>query len=401
MLEAVDLSAGYESRKVLRNLNFRAKPGEIVALLGPNGSGKSTLLKCLCGSLSPTAGSVRLDGDNIRDLSTKQIAKQISVVPQSEDSVFEFTVYDIVAMGRFPWDEFDDGHIDWALENAGCRELVDRKVTELSGGEKQRVLFARALAQGGHILLLDEPTAHMDVGYQIATLSLARELARQNHTVVVALHDLNLASGFADRAFLIHNGRMACEGSVDEVLKSEEIERVYGAAFDRLTDEKTGRTILIPELVPEQAKSTRTLRIHFIGGGGSAGALMTEAWQLGHKVSLGISAESDSDTEAARRLGVEVVGAEGTIDQTHIEAALTTAKDADIVIVSAAPYSSANLGNLALAYMARERGAAVWVEEQSGLWDFTEGQAAQAVKALLQLEAESLESAEIRRRLAE
>jgi iron complex transport system ATP-binding protein len=401
MLEAVDLTAGYENREVLRNLNFRAKSGEIVALLGPNGSGKSTLLKCLCGAIGPIGGSVRLDGDNIRDLSAKQIAKQISVVPQSEDSVFEFTVYDIVAMGRFPWDEFDDGHIDWALENAGCKELVDRKVTELSGGEKQRVLFARALAQGGHVLLLDEPTAHMDVGYQIATLSLARELARQNHTVVVALHDLNLASGFADRAFLLHNGRVASEGAVADVLQGDEVERVYGAAFDRLTDEKTGRIILIPEIVPEQAKSSRTLRIHFIGGGGSAGALLTEAWQLGHKVSLGISAESDSDTEAARRLGIEVVRAEGTISRPHIDSALETSKSADIVVVCAAPYSQENLGNLAFAYMARERGAAVWLEKQSGLWDFTEGQAAQALEALLALDAEPLDASEIRRRLAE
>src|SRR5687768_17491878 len=177
MIEAVDLSAGYEGREVLKDLNFRAKPGEVVALLGPNGSGKSTLLRCLSGVLEPSRGSVRIGGDNIRELSSREIAKQVSVVPQSEDSVFEFTVYDVVAMGRYPWDEFDDGHIKWALENAGCIELAQRRVTELSGGEKQRVLFARALAQAGHILLLDEPTAHMDVGYQIATLTLARELA--------------------------------------------------------------------------------------------------------------------------------------------------------------------------------------------------------------------------------
>src|SRR5688500_17439433 len=274
MIEAVDVQAGYEERDVLRGITFRAKPGEVVALLGPNGSGKWTLIKCFCGMLQPTKGSIRLDGDDIRELPQKEVAKQISVVPQSEDQVFEFTVYDVVAMGRYPWGDFDDGHISWALQNAGCEELAERRVTELSGGEKQRVLFARALAQAGHVLLLDEPTAHMDVGYQIATLSLARELARENHTVIVALHDLNLASGFADKAVLLHDGRTACEGTVEAVLASPEIERVYGAKFDRLTEERTGRTVLVPELVPDRAKSANPLSIHFIGGGGSAAALL-------------------------------------------------------------------------------------------------------------------------------
>jgi iron complex transport system ATP-binding protein len=400
MIEAVGLHAGYEEREVLRGLEFRAKSGEVVALLGPNGSGKSTLIKCLCGTLSPTEGSVRIDGDNIRDLSQKQIAQQVSVVPQSEDSVFEFTVYDVVAMGRYPWDDSDDGHIKWALENAGCEALAERRVTELSGGEKQRVLFARALAQAGHILLLDEPTAHMDVGYQISTLSLARELARQNHAVVVALHDLNLASGFADRAVLLHDGRIACEGTVDAVLASPEIERVYGAKFERLTEERTGRTILVPELVPDRAKSANPLRIHFIGGGGSAAALLTEAWQLGHKPSLGVSLDNDSDTMAARRLGVQTVIAEGAIEDAHVTEALGFARKADVVIVCAAPYGNANLPNLALAYLAREAGAAVWIEQHEGLWDFTEGQAAQAMEALSRVEAETLSSEEIRRRLS-
>ena len=400
MIEAVDLSAGYEGREVLKDLNFRAKPGEVVALLGPNGSGKSTLLRCLSGTLDPSSGSVRIDGENIRRLSQKQIAQQVSAVPQSEDSVFEFTVYDVVAMGRYPWDDFDDGHIQWALENAGCEALADRRVTELSGGEKQRVLFARALAQAGHILLLDEPTAHMDVGYQIATLTLARELARQNHTVVVALHDLNLASGFADRAVLLHDGRVACEGSVEAVLSNAEIERVYGAKFDRITEERTRRTILVPEIVPERGKSANPLRIHFIGGGGSAAALLTEAWQLGHKPSLGVSLQGDSDTTAALRLGVPVVMGEDQIDKEQIAEALDIAKASDLVVVCAAPYGAANLPNLALAYLARDAGAVVWIEEHEGLWDFTDGQAAQALAALVRAEALTLSTDEIRERLS-
>jgi iron complex transport system ATP-binding protein len=374
----------------------------MVALLGPNGSGKSTLIRCLSGVLEPTGGSVRLDADNISNLSPKEIAKQVAVVPQSEDSVFEFTVYDIVAMGRYPWEDFDDGHIKWAIENAGCQELAQRRITELSGGEKQRVLFARALAQGGHVLLLDEPTAHMDVGYQIATLSTARELARQNHAVVIALHDLNLASGFADRAVLLHNGRVASEGTVESVLSNGEVERVYGASFDRIRDERTGRTILVPEIVPERSKTTSPKRIHFIGGGGTAGALLTEAWQLGHIPTLGVTLVGDSDTEAARRLGVDAVTSTpyNTISEEAVKQALLMSVQSDVVIVCAAPYGIANLPNLALAYMTLDAGVDVWVERHQGIWDFTDGQATQAINAMVQQGAELLSASEMRDRLA-
>jgi iron complex transport system ATP-binding protein len=241
----------------------------------------------------------------------------------------------------------------------------------------------------------------MDVGYQIATLSLARELARQNHTVVIALHDLNLASGFADRAVLLHDGRVAIEGPVETVLQSDEIERVYGASFDRINDGRTGRTILVPEIIPERSKARNPMRVHFIGGGGSAGALMTEAWQLGHKVSLGVTLEDDSDTEAARRLGIEHIGAQQRVEQGEVGLALELARKADLVVVCAAPYAAANLPNLALAYLAREAGADVWLQKTDGLWDFTGGEAGRAVDALIRAGAESVSELEIRRRLSD
>ncbi|MDQ2986041.1 MAG: ABC transporter ATP-binding protein [Armatimonadota bacterium] len=402
MVEAVDLSARYDGNPVLHDLSFQVAKGEVVALLGPNGSGKSTLIRCLSGTLTPTKGIITIEGDDIAELSQKEIARRVSVVPQSEDIVFEFTVYDIVAMGRYAWGDDDNGQINWAMENAGCKDLADRKVTELSGGERQRVLFARALAQGGNILLLDEPTAHMDVGYQISTLSLVRELAREGHAVVTALHDLNLASGFADRAVLLHAGRVAAEGPVQAVLESPEIERVYGAAFDRIVEERSGRIVLIPELVPDRAKTANPLRIHFIGGGGSAGALMTEAWQLGHSVSLGVTYVGDSDTDSAVRLGVPTVTVppHTSIAAASVAKAQSLAADADAVIVCAGPYGPGNLANLALAYMLREQGIAVWLAEHEGEWDFTDGQAARAFAAVRAIGGEALSREEMRDRLA-
>jgi iron complex transport system ATP-binding protein len=382
MIEAVNLAAAYDDREVLSDLNFRAASGSMVALLGPNGSGKSTLLRCLSGILEPTSGHVLIDGEAL-PRNPKTIARRVAVVPQSEDSVFEFTVREIVGMGRYPWDDFDDGHINWALENAGCQELADRKITELSGGERQRVLVARALAQGGDILLWDEPTAHMDVGYQIATLTLARELSRQGHTVVVALHDLNLASGFADRAALLHSGRVAIEGEIETVLSSPEIERVYGANFDRFFDEKSRRTLLVPEIVTERGRIVQPLRVHFIGGGGSAGALASESWQLGHKVSIGIVSDSDSDAAAARRMGMNVaLSGRREIMRDDVDRAFKMIVDSDVLIVTAAPYDHGNLLNLALAYLALENGIEVWVEKQNKIWDFSNEEATKAIIAL-------------------
>jgi iron complex transport system ATP-binding protein len=241
----------------------------------------------------------------------------------------------------------------------------------------------------------------MDVGYQISTLALARELSRQGHTVVLALHDLNLASGFADEAVLLHAGRTAAEGAIEMVLNSQEIERVYGAQFDRLLDEKSGRTVLFPEIVPDRNRSARQFKIHFIGGGGSAGALMNEAWQLGHKVSLGVVAESDSDALAARRLGVPTVFATSkAITKSDVASSVEMISDSDVVIVTAAPYDQSNLLNLALAYTAQQNGIEVWIEAQAGHWDFTGNEATQAIELLEKGGARILDSGEIRTLLA-
>ncbi len=251
-IRAIGISAGYGSKTVLHSVDFCAIPGEVVALLGPNGSGKTTLLNCLAKTVKLRKGEVLLGGRNLHSMNQKEVAKRVCVVPQFENPCFDFTVKEVVAMGLYAHEPVADANerIQSAAESACIAHLLNRTFDQLSGGEKQRVLVARAVAQDAPIMLLDEPTAHMDVGFQVATMSLVSTLARQGKTVVAAMHDLNLAAGFADRAVLLERGRVAAEGTVNAVLQSGEIERAFGAAFDRVALHGTDRLVLAPQTPP-------------------------------------------------------------------------------------------------------------------------------------------------------
>jgi iron complex transport system ATP-binding protein len=405
-LRAENVWAGYGDSTVLADVCLEVFPGRVVALLGPNGSGKTTLIRVLSRTLPPMRGRVWLGGRDLYQCSHRESAQNIAVVPQFEDVVFAFSVREVVSMARFPWagtpaSARDTQAVEEALSVSRCGELADRPITELSGGERQRVLLARALAQETPILLLDEPTAHMDVGYQIATLSLLKEMASQGKAIVTALHDLNLASAYADEVCLLHKGRIVARGGAEEVLSGEELERVFGSAFVRLRDPLTGRLVLYPEIVPRTARVSRPLRIHLIGGGGSAGALLTELFQWGHSVSLGITHLSDSDYETAQRWNIPCVTAPPfqPFQEEHYGEALKMASEVDVVIVAPSPYGHGNLLNLKLAQALRERGIPVWLLPVEGEWDFSGGEAIELRTRLLAYGAEEISREELLRRL--
>ncbi|HWP30728.1 MAG TPA: ATP-binding cassette domain-containing protein [Fimbriimonadales bacterium] len=409
LLEAKSVSAKYDDTLVLIDFDFEARDGEIVALLGPNGSGKTTLLRCLSRVLQPSAGKIFIDGNDLFSLSAQEASRLIAVVPQQENPVFDFTVYEVVKMGRYPWNDSNEAPdaerlppVEEALEETGLTELAHRPISTLSGGERQRVLIARALAQTPKILLLDEPTAHLDFGHQILFLDIMRKYSHKGKIVVAALHDLNFASALANRAVLIFNGRKVCEGKTEEVLASEELERVYGASFTRTRDPLTGKLNIAPELIPERAQTAHPLRIHLIGGGGSAAALLTELWQLGHKISLGITHESDSDFVAAKRFECPCVTAPpfSPFDENLRAEALALANDADIVILCASPYGKGNIENLRLAEDLLEKGKTLWVlKREEKPWDFTGGEATKIIERLLQRGAKSIESTDVAKNL--
>ncbi len=210
-------------------------PGEIVGILGPNGSGKTTLLKCINRALQPRAGTVFVEGKSISELSRREIATEMGVVPQNSGVNFPFTALEIVLMGRGPsLRRFQtEGEKDLeiarkAMEITDVIEFANRSMTELSGGEKQRVIIARALAQQPKILLLDEPTLHLDVNHQIEILELVRDLVKsQMLTAVLVSHDLNLVARYCDKLILLEKGQVIAAGQVQEVLTRENMAKVF------------------------------------------------------------------------------------------------------------------------------------------------------------------------------
>lgn len=247
------IRAGYREREVLRDVDLVANAGEIVALIGPNGAGKSTLLRVIGGLLRPAAGTVTIDGIDVTALDRRAIARQIAVVPQVFETLFPFTVREIVALGRTsrlgPLGKLgsDDARaVARALDDLDATDLADRRIDRVSGGERQRAVLAMALAQEAGVLLLDEPTAHLDPTHQRATLERVATLARVRGLAVVAvLHDLNLAAAFASRVVLLADGAVIRDGAPGNVITAELVSAVFGPGLRVVAHDE--RPFVIPE----------------------------------------------------------------------------------------------------------------------------------------------------------
>jgi iron complex transport system ATP-binding protein len=234
MLNIQNLSVSYGSRRILHDISLEVQSGEVLALIGPNGAGKSTLIRSVSGVI-PYSGHIRTNGDDISSLSTQQRARYIATVPQAVALPPAYTVWETVLFGRTPYLGFlgqpsqaDEDIARQALARVSALPFAERRVGELSGGEQQRVLLARALCQSTPILLLDEPTAHLDLQYQVNILELVSELAhKDNLAVLVALHDLNLAAHYADRIALMVAGNIKVMGTPKDVLQADVIEEAY------------------------------------------------------------------------------------------------------------------------------------------------------------------------------
>ncbi len=235
MLSCLDLSISYGARKALDGFTISLAPGEVRALIGPNGSGKSTALQGLAGLVKPERGSVTIDGEPMAGMTRRQIAHRLSFLPQQPTAPDEMTVEQLVRQGRFAhvglfrrYQQRDEEAIAWALESTGLAPLAQRSLSALSGGERQRAWISAALAQEARILLLDEPTSFLDIGYQIEVLDLVHRLSRERGvTVVMAIHDLNQAMSISDRISLLEKGRLVFDGEATDLAESGLIERVF------------------------------------------------------------------------------------------------------------------------------------------------------------------------------
>lgn len=248
MLEVKNIFAGYGGREVLKGVSMAVADGSITALLGANGAGKTTLLRVLNGVVEPSSGSVLIEGKTTSELSRRQIARAVAVVAQENETRFPITVLEFVLAGRFAhggvfgWEtDSDIKSAEMALDLCELSEMSGRLLNELSGGERQRVVLARALATEARLLLLDEPTANLDLPHQAMMLKLVRERTRGcGGSAVVITHDLNLASEFADRIAVLVDGKVAALGAPGEVLTAELIDEVFGVKVLLDTNPETG-----------------------------------------------------------------------------------------------------------------------------------------------------------------
>jgi iron complex transport system ATP-binding protein len=259
MLTARDLSFAYARRgataqPVLDHVSLEIERGTIVGLLGPNGSGKTTLLKVLAGVLTPQSGGVEIDGKAISGFTRRELARRIGMVPQETHTTFDFSVIDMVLMGRYPHlGQFElEGAADQeiahdALEATGTGALAGRAFATLSGGEKQRVVIAAALAQASDMLLLDEPTAALDLGYQLEITALLRRLnAERGTTMIVSTHDLNLAAALCERIVLLKHGRVVAHGETANTLTAANVRLLYDVDADVQFHPRAGHVMVVP-----------------------------------------------------------------------------------------------------------------------------------------------------------
>jgi len=255
MLEVQNLSFQFGARPVLYQVSFSVAKGEVLALIGPNGAGKTTLLRTISGVLRPSAGCVRWEGVDVGHWSPARRARLMAVVPQARQLPEAFTVWQTALLGRTPYlgwlgrpSERDRQRVQYALERTDTLDLAERPIGQLSGGEQQRVLLARALAQDTPVLLLDEPTTHLDLHHQTKLLNLTAELAHQHSlAVVMALHDLNMASIYADRVALLEGGRLQALGTPAEVLTASRLSEVYRLRLRVITHPDFGVPLILPE----------------------------------------------------------------------------------------------------------------------------------------------------------
>lgn len=306
--EGVEVALG--GTTVLGGVDLDVEEGEFLALVGPNGAGKTTLLRTANGVVSPDAGVVRLDGKPTAALSAREIGRTVATVPQGTEIAFEFDVREVVAMGRTPHrgrfetaTETDRAAVETALERTDTAQFADRPIGELSGGQRQRVVLARALAQETSMLVLDEPTANLDINHQVRTLDIVTDLVAAGKTVVAAIHDLELAARFCDRMALLSGGEILAEGPPEAVLSRGRIE----AAFSIRTAVSPNPFTGTPAVTPLSDDPPRERLVHVLGTGEPAARTIGRLVEAGFPVSVGPIPEGDVAAIAAREVAQAVV----------------------------------------------------------------------------------------------
>ncbi|MHA1718059.1 MAG: ABC transporter ATP-binding protein [Promethearchaeota archaeon] len=353
-----NLCFNYGTNEVIKNLSINFKKGSLYGILGPNGSGKTTLVKLLSGILKPLSGNIEVDNHNIKNYKSKELAKKMALVTQIYSSEFDFKVRNLILLGRYAHIDRlsiathkDKEIVDKIISDLGLKQLALRNFSELSGGEQQKVMIARALAQQGKILILDEPTAHLDIKYQIELMSMLKNFAKDGMTIIAVLHDINLAAMFCDELILINNGSIHASGPVENILTSKNIRCVFHVDVNVKKNTITESYYVVPLHLDaginiSLIENHKEIHIHLIAGGGSGKKVMYHLKNL--DVSVGVLNVLDEDYNTATELGFEIISEApfSPISAKNENLLRKILGKSDIILLCNIPFGNGNLKNL-------------------------------------------------------
>lgn len=359
MIDVDGVSVRLGTVTALEEVSATVERGQFVGLVGANGAGKTTLLRSITAALTPEAGTVHVAGSDVHSLPSRAVSRKVAVVPQDTSLAFDFDVREIVAMGRTPYnsrlgrsDRAKQQVVEQALERTSVAAFADRAISEVSGGERQRVLLARALAQDTPVLLLDEPTASLDINHQVRTLELVRELVDDGKTVIAAIHDLNLAAEYCDELLLLSDGRCLATGAPRAVLTEENLKHAFETQAVVARNPVTGSVYVTA--VPESLDRGSNGRVHVVGSGEAAARHFYQLTAAGFDVSAGVLSRGDAALETAHRLGLDTVTVDpfAPVDDAARARVEQLVERADVTVVTDVEVGRGNIANLEAASQA-------------------------------------------------
>ncbi len=385
IIEVQNLKYEINNKTILDNICLKVNKGELVGLIGPNGAGKTTLLKCLNG-INKAEGIVKINGSLINQMNNKSLAEKVALMHQNTQIGFPFPAREVVLMGRYPYlkrlqrESKEDYKIARKnMEYTDTEKLEDCAISQMSGGERQRVLFAKTLTQETGIILLDEPTANLDITYQEQIFKYSRELSEQGKTVVAAMHDLKIAAKYCTRLVLMHDGRIVADGSPQEVLTSRNLSRVYGVNALVYKNRITG---LMDIYIHKFNEKNKAVRFHVIGGGGTAGSVIRQLYEQGYHISAGVFSQGDSDIASAEVFGIEYLVEKpfSSISDKLFNENLAYVKNSHTTILCNMPFGLQNIRNLEVAEQSQK--LVIIEDDLPETRDFTDGKATEIYNRL-------------------
>lgn len=355
VLVAHDVSFVVNDVRLLNQVSLTLQKGELVGIIGPNGAGKTTLLKTLLGYLPAISGHIEIHGQRLDALKPEQRAQHMSYLSQEAGDGFPFAVFDIVALGAYAAQTQNryskaalQERVAAVLADMGILHLSQRIFTELSGGEKQLVQFARLLVQDADVMLLDEPTANLDLGHEFELMHALRQECERGKSALVTLHNLNSAAEFCDRVILIHQGAVVDDGTPDRVITQQMIQRFYTEHALVVMNAHTGNMNVLPK---SRASDSKGLRVHVIGGAGAAIRVSKQLRRAGCVVTGGIAHSDDSDVAYWQATGIAYIETPSfdAISDAAYQQGLEWVAEADVTVLCDFPIGAANSRNLDLA----------------------------------------------------